>query len=299
MSTLPSLLSGGVLTNTRCSLAYGIPPLIHRAQHDVPIPSPEDLHTLDATPDQVFAATCFVAFTTLTDVLGHYLELVYNLGRHVSAKEPGASPTSLENLLIHWEDSLSDSLRRLVIRGRDLHGSGAPNLRLAYLSVKLVLRRCQLELDRATLKIDDVDSVYYIQARRVCEEIVDFVRELDGSHCRDFWIPLNAFSLTSATTFLMRSALTSRGLNVRNPSLQLAKAMIEALQSLRRDYDWDIADNCLASCRDLVEKIEAACEESNADTMEFQEPMPMDMDIAAFNGLFSDFTGTSFLDPAD
>jgi hypothetical protein len=25
----------------------------------------------------------------------------------------------------------------------------------------------------------------------------------------------------------------------------------------------------------------------------------MDMDIAAFNGLFSDFTGTSFLDPAD
>ena len=129
------------------------------------------------------------------------------------------------------------------------------------------------------------------QACRVCEEIVDFVRELDGSHCRDFWIPLNAFSLTSATTFLMRSALTSRGLNVRNPSLQLAKAMIEALQSLRCDYDWDIADNCLASCRDLVEKIEFAWDESNSATLQFEETMFTDMDFNAMQGLFTDFTG--------
>ncbi|KAJ9641261.1 hypothetical protein H2204_002939 [Knufia peltigerae] len=280
-----------------CSLAYGTPPLIHRTQHDVPAPAAEDLYSPCSSTDQIAAAHCFVAFTTLTDVLGHCLELVYRLGNDFS-KKPEGSPLGLENLLTHWEDSLSDSLRRLVIRGTGLAGPGAANLRLAYLSVKLVVRRCQLDLDRASLQINDVDSLYYIQARRVSEEIVDFVRELDETHCRDFWIPLNAYSLTSATTFLMRSALTSKGL-VRNPSLQLAKAMIDALRSLRHDYAWDLADNCLSNCSDLMEKIEAACQGPSSNTMELQEPMPMDMDIAALNGLFSEFTGNYFLDTAD
>ena len=280
----------------RCSLAYGTPPLIHRTQHDVPVPTAEDLYNPGASTVQTFAASCFVAFTTLTDVLGHCLELVYHLGNDFS--RPEASPFGLENLLIHWEDSLPDNLRRLIIRGTNLVGPGAANLRLAYLSVKLLIRRNQLDLDRASLQINDVDSMYYIQARRVSEEIVDFVRELDETNCRDFWIPLNAYSLTSATTFLMRSALTSRGV-ARNPSLQLARAMIDALQSLRHDYAWDLADNCLSNCSDLVEKIEAACEGSNSDTLDFQEPMPLDMDIAALNGLVSEFTGNYFLDTTD
>lgn len=282
---------------SRCSLAYGTPPLIHRTQHDVPVPAAEDLYNPGASPDQISAASCFVAFTTLSDVLGHCLELVYHLGNDFS-KKPEASPFGLESLLTQWEDSLTDSLRRLVIRGTGLVGPGAANLRLAYLSVKLLIRRSQLDLDRASLEIDDIDSVYYIQARRVSEEIVDFVRELDEVHCRDFWIPFNAYSLTSATTFLMRSALTSRGM-ARNPSLQLAKAMIDALRSHRHNYAWDLADNCLSNCGDLVEKIEAACEEPSSNTMEFQEPMPMDMDIAALNGLVSEFTGNYFLDTTD
>jgi len=278
-------------------LAYGTPPLIHRTQHDVPVLAAEHLYSPDASTDQIFAASCFVAFTTLTDVLGHCLELVYHLGNEFSTK-PDASPFGLENLLIHWEDSLSDSLRRLIIRGTGLVGHGAANLRLAYLSVKLLIRRSQLDLDRASLQIDDVNSLYYLQARRVSEEIVDFVREMDETHCRDFWIPLNAYSLTSATTFLMRSALTSRGLG-RNPSLHLARAMIDALRSLRHKYAWDLADNCLSNCSGLVEKIEAACEESSSNTMDFQEPMPMDVDIAALNGLFSEFEGNYFLDTTE
>jgi len=61
-----------------CSLAYGTPPLIHRSQHDVPVPTAEDLLIPGASNDQIFAASCFVAFATLTDVLGHCLELVYH-----------------------------------------------------------------------------------------------------------------------------------------------------------------------------------------------------------------------------
>ena len=229
---------------------------------------------------------CFRHFDRCTWPL---LGISLPLGNAFSEK-PDASPFGLESLLTQWEDSLSDSLRRLIIRGTSLVGPGAAYLRLAYLSVKLLIRRSQLDLDTTNLQINDVDSMYYMQARRVSEEIVDFVRELDEANCHDFWIPFNAYSLTSATTFLMRSALTSRGL-VRNPSLQLAKAMIDALRSLRRKYAWDLADNFLSNCSDLVEKIEAACEESNSNAMEFQEPMPMDMDLAALNGLFSDLAG--------
>lgn len=225
-------------------------------------------------------------------MLGHCLEHVYHLEKDLS-KKPEAYPFDLENLLTNWEDSLNDSLRRLVIRGTTLVGPGAANLRLAYLSVKLLIRRSQLDWDRMSLQIDDVDSQYYIQARRVSEEIVDFVRELDETHFRDFWIPLNAYTLTSATTFLMRCALNSRGL-ARNSPLKLARAMINTLQSHRRIYAWDIADNCLSNCSELVEKIENAFEETSSNTLEFQEPMPMDMDmdIAALNGLFPGFPGT-------
>ena len=203
------------------------------------------------------------------------------------------APFDLERLLTDWEDSLDENLRRLVIRGTGLVANGAANLRLSYLSVKLLIRRSQLQFDKLALQINDIDSVYYVQARRVCEEIVDFVRELDEDHCRDFWMPPNAYTLTSATTFLIRCALTSRGPS-NNPSLKLARAMIDALQAHRKNYAWDVADNCLETCSDLIEKIESAFAETTDDTQTFQEfeqPMFMDMDMIAMNGFFSDFTG--------
>lgn len=266
--------------------------MIHRTQHDVPVPTAEDLCNPESSPDQIFAASCFVALTTLTQVLGHCLEHVYDLEKDF-LKKPDASPFELETLLANWEDSLDDTFRRLVIRGTKLVGPGAANLRLAYLSVKLLIRRSQLDWERGSLQIADIDSQYHIQTRRVSEEIVDFVRELDDTHLQDFWIPQNAYTLTSATTFLMRSALNSRGL-ARSSTLKLARAMINALQAHRRDYSWDIADNCLSNCSDLVERIEVACKESEVDPLYSQEFMPfdMDMDVAALNGLFPGFIDT-------
>jgi len=89
-------------------------------------------------------ASCFMAFTTLTEVLGRCLEHVYHLEKDFSKKQV-ESQFDLENYLINWEDSLNDSLRRLVIRGTNLVGRGAANLRHSYLSVKLLIRRSQLE----------------------------------------------------------------------------------------------------------------------------------------------------------
>ena len=118
------------------------------------------------------------------------------------------------------------------------------------------------------------------------------MRELDETHLQDFWIPQNAYSLTSATTFLMRSALNSRGL-ARTSAVKLARAMINALQSHQRNHAWDLADNCLSNCSDLIGKIETACEESSSTKLGFQELMPvdMDMDMTALNGLFPGFEG--------
>ena len=252
----------------------------------------EDLCKPGSSLSQYFAASCFVALSTLTEVLGHCLEHVYRLDKDYPSR-PGMAPFDLERLLTDWEDSLDENLRRLVIRGTGLVANGAANLRLSYLSVKLLIRRSQLQFDKLALQINDIDSVYYVQARRVCEEIVDFVRELDEDHCRDFWMPPNAYTLTSATTFLIRCALTSRGPS-NNPSLKLARAMIDALQAHRKNYAWDVADNCLETCSDLIEKIESAFAETTDDTQTFQEfeqPMFMDMDMIAMNGFFSDFTG--------
>jgi hypothetical protein len=101
--------------------------MIHRAQHDVPVFTPQDLWNSDASSDQTFAASYFVALATLTEVLGRCLKQVYNLERDFS-KVQESSPFDLEILLAKWEDSLNDELRRLVIRGTRLIGPGAAKL---------------------------------------------------------------------------------------------------------------------------------------------------------------------------
>jgi hypothetical protein len=223
-------ICGQIATQTddtsRCSLAYGTPPLINQAQHDVPVPMPEDLYDADASPACTAGAHCFVAFVTLTDVLGRCLDTVYDI-RDRMTSEPEESPATLEHSLTNWEDSLSESMRRLVIRGTKLESPGAANLRLAYLSVKLLIRRSQLESDRLCLHIRDVDSTYYIQARRVCEEIVDFVCELDENHCQDckyiHFFMLECSSSRSSSTWgnNVQSLLGARPVEMRAFSCQL------------------------------------------------------------------------------
>ncbi|KAE8380956.1 fungal-specific transcription factor domain-containing protein [Aspergillus bertholletiae] len=253
-----------VIHDRWCSLAYGTPLQIHRAQYDVPFPTMDDLCSPNASHSHIAASLVFLPLTTLTEVLGTYLQHVYRVSES-SPCPTESSSVDLERLLTDWEESLSDDIRRIVLRGTHLNAPGAANFRLAYLAVKLLLRRIQLDLDADTMQGDDeTASPFYTLAQRAAEEIVHLVEELDESHFRGFWIPVHAFSLTSATTFLLRSGLRRRNAHPNSP-LTLAKRMITTLRSHRSNFSWDLADNCLTTCSDLVEKLSST--ESGDDSL--------------------------------
>ncbi|KAJ9483219.1 hypothetical protein VN97_g10193 [Penicillium thymicola] len=242
-----------VIHDRWCSLAYGTPLQVHRAQYDVPFPSVDDLCSTGASTYQRAAASIFVALTTLTDVLARYLEHVYCISKHASYAEMSAM--DLEQVLSDWEESLADDVRRLVIRGTNLDVPGAANFRLAYLAVKLLLRRIQLDLSNGSAQMEEsTPSPLHMHAQRSAEDITHLIQELDETQLQGFWIPVHAFSITSATMFLLRSGLRMKE-NNRNTPLHVAKDMINTLQTHRQRFDWDIADNCLAHCSDLVEKL--------------------------------------------
>jgi hypothetical protein len=239
-----------------------------------------------------------VALTTLTDVLAHYLEYVYSVSR--TFQPTSLSESDLEQILRDWEESLSDDVRHLVLRGINLDIPGAANFRLAYLSVKLLLYRIQLNMNKSSLQVeDDTLSPFYMHAQRAAEEIAYLVQELDETQCSGFWIPVHAFSLTSATMFLLRSGLRmkSRG---RNTPLKIARDMVNALQAHRHNFDWDLADNCLTSSGELLDRIGAAESDSGvaaAPASEFPGiPEDLEIDPALLEELFGT---TGFLEGAE
>lgn len=245
----------------------------------------------------------FIALTTLTEVLAQYLEHVYNVSNMEEFSSSKMSAMDLERALNEWEESLSDNIRRIVVRGTNLNAPGAANFRLAYLAVKLLLRRLQLDADKPsseTVHNSDDDygtcSPFYIQAQRAAEEIVHLMQELDDSHFRGFWIPVNALCLTSATTFLLRSALRKRGsATTLNAPLNISRDMIQTLRSHRQRFSWDLADDCLATCGDLVDKI-TSYPNMNNGTMCVDLTMPSlqdcgDISQSVLDELFVEFPG--------
>ncbi|CEL02244.1 hypothetical protein ASPCAL03415 [Aspergillus calidoustus] len=281
-----------------CSLAYGTPLQVHRAQYDVPLPSVDDICPHPCSPREKAAASVFVALTTLTDVLAHYLEHVYSVSR--TFQPISLSEADLEQIIRDWEESLGDDVRHLVLRGTKLDIPGAANFRLAYLSVNLLLYRIQLNMNKSSLQVEDGTlSLFYMHAQRAAEEIAYLVQELDEAQCSGFWIPVHAFSLTSAASFLLRSGLRmkSRG---RNTPLKIARDMVNALQAHRQNFDWDLADNCLTSCGELLDRIGAAESDSGvaaAPASEFPGiPEDLEIDPALLEELFGT---TGFLEGAE
>ncbi|KAJ5576098.1 Transcription factor [Penicillium sp. DV-2018c] len=130
-----------ILLHDRCrsSLAYGTPPHIKRSHYDVPLPIPDYLSDWDQNshPNAVF-----IELMNLTDVLDCCLEHVYSIR---SAQVP---PRNLELELNKWIDSLTGDVRKIIIRGSNLDIPGASNLRLAYLAIRLLLRRIDLDRER-------------------------------------------------------------------------------------------------------------------------------------------------------
>lgn len=260
-----------------CSLAYGTPLQIHRSQYDVPFPSVHEICSANSSPYQRAGASIFVAFASLTDVLARYLEDVYSVSKE--SQLSGPSVVRLETYLHDWEEALSDDIRHIILRGTALDAPGAANLRLGYLAVKLLLRRIQLSKCGTEVR-EDITSPSHMHAQRAAEEIAHLVQEMDETQLRGFWIPMHAFSVTSAAMFLLRSGLRSRQQNRVTP-LRTAKDMINTLKIHRQNFDWDLADNCLVHCSDLVEKI---------DTNNWQA----DIDLSASE--FPDFLGEFEID---
>ncbi|KAH0277150.1 hypothetical protein KCU91_g3383, partial [Aureobasidium melanogenum] len=119
-----------------------------------------------------------------------------------------------------------------------------------------------------------------LQTQRVAEEIVLLVQELKHPHLSGFWMPMNGFTLTSATLFLLRDALKTTN-KTRNTSLKLAKDMIACLQTHRNNEAWDLADDCLANCTEMTDKIEAG---RNSESFAATEPQYLvDNDPLIFN----------------
>ncbi|OLN91706.1 putative transcriptional regulatory protein C105.03c-like protein 1 [Colletotrichum chlorophyti] len=248
------------------SLAYGTPPQLRRGQHDVSLPTADQLCGPAANSLDHDASSVYLAFAALTQFLDRCLERIYDL-----EKTSTSSPWDLEVMLTQWEDSLDIKLRRRIIRGGDiLDIPGSANLRLAYLYIKLLLRKWELDAEKAG-NTDDTSPIpmrCYLEVRRAAEEIVLLVQELKDPQLGDYWLPLLAFAFTSTTKFLLRCALetenTVSGL-AQSMSLKLARDLIAGLQA-HRQKAWDVGDLCIAQYSEVIEKL--ATSTASADLAE-------------------------------
>ncbi|KAI0853047.1 fungal-specific transcription factor domain-containing protein [Daldinia vernicosa] len=240
----------------RLSLACGTPPHIQRSFYDVPQLKVEyQLNRVDSQR-QHDAMAIFVALSELTDVLDYYLQYLYHVKNKVNIPID-----SLELRLNRWVEGLGDDIRQVITRGIFLNIPGEPNLRLAYLSIKLLTHRIRMEnarsKDEAT---SDSLANQYISIRSTAEHIVFLVQELQDEQLRDFWLPISAFAFSSTVSILLRCALETekspKELS-KNSSIRLAWDLITALRRHRDNSGWDLGDTCLAQHAEVVEKLVA------------------------------------------
>lgn len=239
----------------RTSLSHGTPPLIAMAQYDVPQPTIENLCEKDASPERVLKASIYVALVGLTNVLDLHLTHIYQLRETDELRDL----THLELALNNWIESMNGRVRRVILRGTNLDMPGAPNLRLAYLTVRLLLQRIELETEKRISNAGDGRLLNrYMAARRTSEEMLILTQELQPKHLADFWLPSSAFSFPAAVSFLLRCALktenTPSGLS-QSSSLKIASDLLAALRCHKEKHAWDLGDICLAQHTEVVEKL--------------------------------------------
>lgn len=198
----------------------------------------------------------FIALSGLTEVLDHYLQVLYCVDQNKSVHT-----ADLEFRLNQWVHKLDAEVRHIITRGTQLHLPGGANLRLAYLSTQLLLRRIELENDTDKEEIgSQMLANRYIQVQRTAEEIVVLVQELHEDQLRDFWLPMSAFVFSSTTTFLLRCALEtedSQAAVAQSSSLRLAWDLLTALRAHRDKIGWELGDICLAQHEVIVQRLMA------------------------------------------
>ncbi|KAF5561393.1 transcriptional regulatory [Fusarium napiforme] len=249
------------------SLSHGTPPLISPTLNDVPQPLVEHLCGEGNSSEQVLNASVYIALVGLTEVLDLHLRHVHQF----SLSDESTDTTHLELALNNWIETLSDEIRRVVIRGNNLTIPGAANLRLSYLTVRLLLQRIELEAEKRVRDTGDSRLLNrYMQARRTAEDILILTQELQPEHLADCWLPSSAFAFSTTVSFLLRCALetenSTAGL-VQSSSLKIASDLLSALREHKEKNAWDLGDICLAQHADVVEKLRAMTppEDSSAE----------------------------------
>ncbi|KAM0556921.1 hypothetical protein ACHAPJ_005597 [Fusarium lateritium] len=237
------------------SLSHGTPPLISPTLNDVPRPLIENLCEESSPPDKVLKAFVYIALVGLTEVLDLHLRHVHQF----SNTEETRDTTHLELALNNWVEALGDDIRRIVVRGTNLRIPGAASLRLAYLTVRLLLQRIELEAEKRIRDAGDSRLLNrYMQARRTAEDILILTQELQPEHLGDFWLPSSAFAFSTTVSFLLRCALetenSTSGL-VQSSSLKIASDLLSTLRSHKEQHAWDLGDICLAQHTEVVEKL--------------------------------------------
>ncbi|KAH7168984.1 fungal-specific transcription factor domain-containing protein [Fusarium sp. MPI-SDFR-AT-0072] len=239
------------------SLSHGTPPLISPTLNDVPQPLVENLCGEGSSSEQALNASVYIALVGLTEVLDLHLRHVHQF----SLSDESTDTTHLELALNNWIETLSDEIRRVVIRGNNLKIPGAANLRLSYLTVRLLLQRIELEAEKRVRDTGDSRLLNrYMQARRTAEDILILTQELQPEHLADCWLPSSAFAFSTTVSFLLRCALetenSTAGL-VQSSSLKIASDLLSALHEHKEKHAWDLGDICLAQHTDVVEKLRA------------------------------------------
>ncbi|KAF4455635.1 transcriptional regulatory [Fusarium albosuccineum] len=237
------------------SLSHGTPPHISNTQYDVPQPTVENLCDEGSSRDKILKASVYVALVGLTEVLDLNLRHIHRF----SNSEETRDTTHLELALNNWVESLSDDIRRIIIRGTNLDIPGAANLRLAYLTARLLLQRIELEAEKRIYDAGDSRLLNrYMQARRTSEEILILTQELQPEHLSDFWLPSSAFAFPATVSFLLRCALETEnspaGL-AQSSSLKIASDLLTSLRSHQEKHAWDLGDICLAQHTEVIDKL--------------------------------------------
>ncbi|KAJ5145912.1 uncharacterized protein N7515_000476 [Penicillium bovifimosum] len=253
------------------SHAYGTPPHIRRSQYDVPLPIPDYLSDWDQNSR---ANAVFIELMNLTDVLDCCLEHVYSI------RSTQVPPRNLELELNKWIDSLTGDIRKIIIRGSNLAIPGATNLRLAYLAIRLLLRRIDLDREKRSPDSNPEQMANRVmEARRTAEDIVVLVQELGEAQLSDFWMPVVAFTFSATVTFLIRCALeTERAAGLaQSGSLRMANDLLVSLRSHQKNLSWDLADICLAQHSEVIERLLSSEPPANKADETSVEPLVPDM----------------------
>lgn len=236
----------------------GTPPHISHAHHDIPLPN--NLYRNAGGHDTTSTDASFKIFeslSTLTEVVGNYLEQLYDI-RNMPRKR--SSRAALDVALDAWTDTLTGGVRQVILRGVNLDMPGAANLRLCFLAAKFI--SCRVELHEMETNAEtEYFNEHLRQTRKIVEDIVYFVHELTVKQLGDFWLPIAAFVFSSTAAFLLRQAIQVEIPTLtpaQSMSLSLVKNLLVSLRVHHEEHGWDLGEICLAEYEEVVEKVYAS-----------------------------------------